>query len=49
MLEIHIDPIELWDERNEEFIQIKGGKLVLEHSLVLGKSFDLSSPKAPFY
>ena len=34
MLEINIAPIELWDEKNEEFIQIKGGKLVLEHSLV---------------
>ena len=34
MLEINVGPIELWDEKNEEFIQIKGGKLVLEHSLV---------------
>jgi hypothetical protein len=34
MLEIKVKPVELWDEEKEEFVRFKGGKLVLEHSLV---------------
>lgn len=34
MLEIKTDPVELWDERIEEFVYIKGRTLFLEHSLI---------------
>ena len=34
MLQITIDPPELWDEEKQEFIIIKGQTLQLEHSLV---------------
>ncbi len=34
MLEIVIPDRELYDEKNEEFITVKGAKLQLEHSLV---------------
>ena len=34
MLEIHIDSIEMFDERNQEFIHIPPVNLVLEHSLI---------------
>lgn len=34
MLRLIIPPIELWDEKKEEFISFKGSELVLEHSLV---------------
>lgn len=34
MLQITVPAIELWDERNEMFIQTKGANLKLEHSLI---------------
>lgn len=34
MLEITIPPNELWDERKNEFVKIKGQTITLEHSLV---------------
>lgn len=34
MLQITIPSMELWDEKKEEFVNIKGQKLCLEHSLV---------------
>ena len=34
MLEIKTDTVELWDERIEEFVYIKGRTLFLEHSLI---------------
>lgn len=34
MLKITVPAIELWDERNEMFIQTKGANLKLEHSLI---------------
>ena len=34
MLKLTIPPRELWDEKNEQFIHIKGATLTLEHSLV---------------
>lgn len=34
MLEIHIDSIEMFDERKQEFIRIPPVNLVLEHSLI---------------
>lgn len=34
MLEIVIPDSELWDEKKEEFITVKGGTLQLEHSLL---------------
>lgn len=34
MLELKIADTKLWDEKNEEFIYIKGRTIVLEHSLV---------------
>lgn len=34
MLELKIDDIELYDEKSEEFVEIKGTTLQLEHSLI---------------
>ena len=34
MLHIHIDSRELWDEKQNEFVNITGGDFRLEHSLV---------------
>lgn len=34
MLRIHLDDREFWDEQNEVFVNIKGGDIQLEHSLV---------------
>lgn len=34
MLTVSIPSIELWDEKNNKFVQTKGGTLQLEHSLV---------------
>lgn len=34
MLELYIPPMEGWDELRTEFVQFKGQKLILEHSLV---------------
>lgn len=34
MLELYIPPMEGWDESRNEFVQFKGQKLTLEHSLV---------------
>ena len=34
MLKIHIDSKEFWDEQNEEFVNIPGCDLELEHSLL---------------
>lgn len=34
MLQIEIQPKELWDEINEQFVTFEGQKLMLEHSLI---------------
>lgn len=34
MLELKVDDIELFDERTEEFVYVKGATLQLEHSLI---------------
>ena len=34
MLEVTIPDVSLWDEMHEEFIDIKGQTLMLEHSLI---------------
>lgn len=47
MLEIVIPEAQFWDEKKEEFVYIKGTKLVLEHSLVSISKWE-SKWKKPF-
>lgn len=47
MLTVYIPPMEVWDERNNKFVNVKGGTLQLEHSLVSVSKWE-SRWKKPF-
>lgn len=46
MLRITIPPIELWDEKKEEFVRFQGQTLQLEHSLVSISKWEAKYNKA---
>lgn len=48
MLEIEIPEVELFDEEKEEFIELKGRTLVLEHSLISISKWE-SKWRKPFF